>query len=91
VWREGVYQLPDQTQARWKLGDISILGGGSAGSSDVEGKRNFINLATMSGDGIKLNILRSQGGDAFQLMSTWDAKFALRDGRLYLDDWLDSK
>jgi len=89
VWREGVYQLPDQTQERWKLGDISILGGGSAGSSDVDGKRNFINLATINGDGIKLKILRSQGGDAFQLMSTWAARLALRDGRLFLDDWIE--
>jgi predicted phosphodiesterase len=89
VWREGVYHLPENAQKKWKLGDVSLLGGGSAGSSAVESARNFINLITVTGEGIKAEVLRSQTLDSFKPMNTWIATFSLQDGRLVLDDWQD--
>jgi predicted phosphodiesterase len=91
VWREGVYQPPDQPQHqhRWKLGDVSILGGGSSGSTSVEGDRRFMNLITVTGTGLEVEILRSMGRYPFEMMHTWRADFALRDGRLQLGDWQD--
>jgi predicted phosphodiesterase len=35
IWRSGVYELPEDAQQRYRCGDISILGGGSAGSTEA--------------------------------------------------------
>lgn len=87
VWREGVYELPEYTKPGWKLGSVSILGGGSAGSSSVIDKRNFFNLITVGSGGLIVEIFQSQGGDSFQIMNKLRADFSLQGGHLQLGDW----
>jgi 3',5'-cyclic AMP phosphodiesterase CpdA len=37
IWRSTVYELPEHTQTQYRLGELSIIGGGSAGSSETDG------------------------------------------------------
>jgi hypothetical protein len=91
IWREGVYQLPDQTQPQWRLGDVSILGGGSAGSSSVEAGHNYFNLVSISSERVLAKVYRSSKGGAFQPMGEWKANLAMRGDRLMLEDWQDPR
>src|SRR5262249_7065842 len=86
IWREGVYQLPERTQQKWRLGYFSLLGGGSVGSSEVEADQNYFNLVTIDSRELQAKIFRSDKQRAFQPMRSWRAALYLEDGRLSLGD-----
>lgn len=89
VWRSGVYELPEHAQSSWRLGDLSIVGGGSAGSRETEGGKNYFNVFEAGSDGLTLEILRAEAAGSFDRIQRWRAGFAL-DGnppRLLLEDW----
>jgi hypothetical protein len=86
-WREHVYELPERTQERWELGEVSILGGGSAGSSDLPGGgENFFRLIEVGRDGLLVDVFRS-GDGRFRRMKRWSAPLGYADGRLKLGPW----
>jgi 3',5'-cyclic AMP phosphodiesterase CpdA len=87
IWRSGVYELPEDAQQRYRCGEISILGGGSAGSTEASGPRNYFNLMDVTGEGIQVRMFRSESGGSFQAMNAWQGKFGLTDGRLSLKEW----
>lgn len=87
IWRSSVYALPEETQPTHYLGDLSIVGGGSAGSSEVPGDKNYFNVLTCQPKGITLEILRAPSAGAFTSMAKWEADFSLQEGRLRLGDW----
>jgi hypothetical protein len=89
MWRSTVYELPEFTQTGHRLGNVSIVGGGSAGSIDTEAESNFFNLLKVDSDALKLEIYRSQHYSTFGIMETYRAPFRLREdlGRLELLDW----
>lgn len=89
VWRSGVYELPEHAQSSWRLGDLSIVGGGSAGSRETEGGKNYFNVFEAGSDGLTLEIFRAETAGAFDRIQRWRAGFSL-DGnppRLLLGDW----
>ncbi len=47
-WWGSVYALPEEKETNWQLGCVSILGGGSAGSSDVVDNKNYFNLLNIT-------------------------------------------
>lgn len=87
VWRESVYALPEFAETKWALGNVAILGGGSAGSRDVESGRHFVNLLTVGSEALTLKMLRSTNLGDFAVMQTWRSALAFDDGRLHLGDW----
>jgi hypothetical protein len=88
VWNEGVYARPEFTEQKWNLGQVGIVGGGSVGSTDVDGNRNFFNLLELSPEAVNLHIYRSQNAAAFERMTTWKAATSLKDGQFCLGDWI---
>jgi 3',5'-cyclic AMP phosphodiesterase CpdA len=89
IWRSGVYELPEHAQTSWRLGDLSIVGGGSAGSRETEGKKNYFNVFEAGSDGLTLEIFRAEAAGAFDGIQSWKAGFTLdKDpSRLNLGDW----
>jgi predicted phosphodiesterase len=89
VWRSGVYELPEHAQTSWRLGDLSIVGGGSAGSRETEAGKNYFNVLEAGSDGLTLEIFRAEAAGAFDRIQSWKAGFTLdRDpSRLTLGDW----
>lgn len=89
VWRSGVYELPEHAQTSWRLGDLAIVGGGSAGSRESEGHRNYFNLVEVSGKELTLEMYRADPGGSFGLMQRWRAPLSMdpEAGRLVLGDW----
>jgi len=87
IWRSGVYELPEDAQRRYRCGEISILGGGSAGSTEASGPRNYFNLIDVTGEGIKVRMFRSENGGNFQAMNAWQGRFGLVNGTLRLSEW----
>ena len=89
VWRSGVYELPEHAQSSWRLGDLSIVGGGSAGSRETEGFKNYFNVFEAGSDGLTLEIFRAEAAGAFDRIQRWRAGFALEGTppRLLLGDW----
>jgi hypothetical protein len=87
VWREGVYALPEFTAKKWQLGRVSLLGGGSAGSTAVEGGRNYFNLITVSGNGLDVDFFGALKADSFKVDKTIHGDFKLQDGQLLLEEW----
>lgn len=89
IWRSGVYELPENTHQRWQLGNVSILGGGSAGSISTDSKKNYFNLIKLNSEGLELIMYRAENGGAFGPMNRWKAKFELigTPPRLMLGDW----
>jgi hypothetical protein len=86
-WRENVFELPEETRTQWSLGDVSILGGGSAGSKEVVDKKHYFNLITVHSDALKVDVYRSKQRAAFEVMCTWEAPIVARGGRLLLESW----
>lgn len=89
LWRSGVYELPEHAQPTWQLGDLSLIGGGSAGSSETEGQNNYFNLLQIDNSGLRVEMYRANRGGIFQQMSTWTAGLRI-DGdppRLVLSAW----
>jgi len=89
LWRSGAYELPEHAQQRWGLGNLSIIGGGSAGSRDTEGNRNYFNLIDITTSGIELTMFRATNQGAFREMKTVSAGIELKGSppSLILDDW----
>lgn len=89
MWRSGVYELPEHAQQRWDLGDVSIIGGGSAGSSETESNKNYFNLIKVGSDGLRLTMYRAENAGTFQPINEWHAKFQLKGepARLMLGEW----
>jgi 3',5'-cyclic AMP phosphodiesterase CpdA len=87
IWRSGVYQLPEDAQRRYRCGELSILGGGSAGSTETSGPRNYFNLLDVTGEGIRVRMFRSENAGTFQEMNAWRGKFNLTQGTLRLSEW----
>lgn len=89
IWRSSVYELPEQANPQYKLGDLSIIGGGSAGSKETDGFKNYFNLLYFSPVELRLEIWRSIRRRAFSLMQEWQAALEIdsKKGRLMLNDW----
>lgn len=92
VWRSGVYELPEDAQSSWRLGDLSIVGGGSAGSKETEGHKNYFNLFEFGSGGLTLEIFRAQNSGSFDIMQRWRSGFAIageppEPAKLTLGDW----
>lgn len=89
VWRSGVYELPEHAQISWRLGDLSIIGGGSAGSKETEGRRNYFNTFELSSEGLSLDIFRAEEAGSFGPLQRWKARFSIEGNppRLTLGDW----
>lgn len=87
LWRSGVYDLPERSR---KAGsNISLLGGGSAGSSETESHANYFNLIDVNSAGLDLTVYRSANAGAFDKMGQWTAPIELQGDprRLVLLDW----
>jgi 3',5'-cyclic AMP phosphodiesterase CpdA len=88
IGRSGVYELPEHTQKKHKLGDLSIIGGGSAGSSDTDGYKNFFNTLCLSSGSLTLDMHKSSNRGLFNVIQTWKATLSISsDGQLTLSDW----
>jgi 3',5'-cyclic AMP phosphodiesterase CpdA len=89
MWRSRVYQPPEETAPNYSVGNVSIIGGGSAGSVDTVDKNNFLNLITVSSERLSVEIFRCHDKHLFgpEAMATWHAPFSLEGGRLMLGDW----
>jgi hypothetical protein len=87
IWRSIVYELPEDAQPRYRRGELSILGGGSAGSTETAGPRNYFNLLDVRAEGIRVRMFRSENAGRFQAMNAWRGKFAVTDGALRLSEW----
>ncbi|CDO33209.1 metallophosphoesterase family protein [Mycolicibacterium porcinum] len=90
IWRSSIYELPEQTKRRYKLGDLSIVGGGSAGSKETDGESNYFNLLEFSPAGLELDIWRSVRRGVFSSIQKWKALLTIdeKEQKLMLDDWL---
>jgi hypothetical protein len=89
VWRSSVYELPEHAQRRWRLGDVSIIGGGSVGSSSTDLESNFFNVIEVGSGGLTVEMFRSMKLGIFQPMAKIKGGFRLEGTppRLSLDDW----
>jgi 3',5'-cyclic AMP phosphodiesterase CpdA len=89
IWRSIVYELPERAQPQYRLGELSIIGGGSAGSKETEGASNYFNVIALEPSKLKLDIYRSTNIGPFDVMQQWEARLLLEEpGGLKLDDWI---
>lgn len=86
-WRTSVYELPEYTTARSRCGDVSIIGGGSAGSDAVVDESNYFNLIDLQPDAVLSTMYRSQRGGPFSPLKTWEAKIDQDERGVVLSDW----
>src|SRR5262249_30769572 len=61
-WRSSVYELPESPLASSRCGDVSIIGGGSAGSTEVVDNSNYFNLIDVQPMELRSTMYRSQRG-----------------------------
>ena len=91
VWRSSIYELPEHAYKKHRLGELSILGGGSAGSSETQSKANYFNLLQLTPTTLSVGIYRAFNGGqgSFDLFQNWSATMRLDGsrGRIVLDDW----
>ena len=88
IWRSSVYELPELAQPDRRLGELSIVGGGSVGSKDTDGNSNYFNLLELNAQGLRLEIFRSRNIGLFEPMQMWNAELAIGSPkRLMLGDW----
>lgn len=87
IWRSTVYELPEHTHDLHSFGDLSILGGGSAGSVETDSNTTYFNLIDVAPGGIEVEIFRSNIGTGFTLGPTWLADFQIDEGRLVMEKW----
>jgi predicted phosphodiesterase len=87
LWRSTVYELPEQTSTKYRLGELSIVGGGSAGSSETTENSNYFNILEVSASGLSLSIQRARNKGAFSESQQWLAKFEDQDTGVVLSDW----
>jgi predicted phosphodiesterase len=90
IWRSGVYELLENAEQKYSLGELSIIGGGSAGSSETENAKNFFNLLDITASGIELRSFRSQNCGMFENIKKCTARFAFpaEQPGLLLSDWI---
>ena len=93
IWRSQVYELPEHTQMGHRLGNMSIVGGGSAGSKDTEGFRNYFNTMNVDASGIHLTIYRSMHAGSFEKMQAWQSSFEIGNApkKLILTEWQEAQ
>lgn len=96
VWGSTVYELPEKTQKQWRLGNLALIGSGSTGSEDTDGRRNFFNLIEVNPSGVELKIYRAEkprSGGAFEHMKTWKAPITAPEDRagISLGKWTVAK
>jgi 3',5'-cyclic AMP phosphodiesterase CpdA len=90
IWRSTVYELPEYTQTQYRLGELSVVGGGSAGSSETEASSNYFNVVGVKSAKLMLDIYRSQHRGAFSITQKWAAELLLSKelGGVKLADWV---
>jgi 3',5'-cyclic AMP phosphodiesterase CpdA len=90
LWRSSVYSLPEFSYTNYKLGEISIVGGGSAGSEETESDSNYFNLLDFAPAGMQVTMYRSRAKGMFTAFKTFCAPFGkFDDGSLRLEDWIE--
>jgi len=89
IWRSTVYELPERTHPEYRLGELSIVGGGSAGSSETEGESNYFNVIEISGGKLGLDIYRSRRRGAFSIIQSFCADLTVSESSrgLRLGEW----
>ncbi len=89
LWREDVYELPESPVSKWSLGPVSILGGGSAGCSEVENGCNSFNLIHLLSDAVEVSLYRTpaKGGEFGSNPRTWRAPITVENGGLQMGPW----
>lgn len=89
IWRSGVYELPEKVKRKYSLGELSIIGGGSAGSCETESAMNFFNLLDITAAGIELRSFSAQNHGLFENIKKCTARFVLSAEYqgLSLSDW----
>lgn len=88
IWRSTVYGLPEHAQPNHRNGELSIVGGGSAGSSETEAEKNYFNILEFAPSGVTLDIFKSEKQGIFEKMQQVHAPFFMHeDGGLGLDEW----
>jgi 3',5'-cyclic AMP phosphodiesterase CpdA len=89
IWRSTVYELPEQAQERYRVGELSIIGGGSAGSVETDGLSNYFNVIAVEPGLITLTMFRAINAGIFGRMQRWTAELSLSksSGGLKLGDW----
>jgi len=89
IWRSTVYQLPEFTEPEYRLGELSIIGGGSAGSVETDSESNYFNVITIEPGKLKLEIFRSRQLRQFGKIQGWEADLTLSpdSGGLKMSDW----
>lgn len=87
LWKSGVFNLPEQSETKHWLGDLWVLGGGSAGSTEVDANLNFFNALTFDPKKVSLAIFKSSRAGSFDLIQRWASPLRLADGRIALSDW----
>lgn len=92
LWRSSVYALPEFANSNYKLGEISIIGGGSAGSKETESDSNYFNLLDFTPAAMAVTMYRSRAKSLFTAFKTFRAPFGrFDDGGLKLEDWEEVK
>jgi len=89
IWRSTVYELPERTHPEYRLGELSIVGGGSAGSSETEAESNYFNVIEIGGGKLGLDIYRSRHRGAFSIIQSFCADLTVSESSrgLRLGEW----
>jgi 3',5'-cyclic AMP phosphodiesterase CpdA len=88
IWSSVVYELPQYAQTEYRLGELSIVGGGSCGSKETDASSNYFNVISAQPGKLALDIYRSTHRGAFSIISQWSAQLSLENQRgLKLSDW----
>jgi hypothetical protein len=90
IWRSSVYELLENAERKYRLGELSIIGGGSAGSCETEKAQNYFNLLDISALGIDLRIFKSAHSGSFGNIKQCTARFGFSAEQqvLSLSDWI---
>jgi hypothetical protein len=89
VWSSSVYELPENTQTKWQLGNVAVIGGGSAGSIETESNNNYFNLLEFSATRLSLAMYRASNAGSFEMMAQWNSQLSMdhENGRLRIGEW----
>jgi 3',5'-cyclic AMP phosphodiesterase CpdA len=88
IWRSTVYELPEHAQTKYRLGEFSIIGGGSCGSKETDGDSNYFNVIELRPSQLSLDMFRSTRQGAFSTFSKWIADLSLEGEQgLKLGEW----
>ncbi len=90
IWCSPIYESFENAGSQYKLGNLSILGGGSAGSEDTEADQNYFNLLKISSIGIEVLLYKSKKQEGrFKEIKKVLARVSLEGNppKLTLGDW----